>query len=230
MALVALSWPAAFGDVAGALERLDERLARETRAGDVVLLPELCLTGYVSARGDFDLTPFAEPVDGPTAERLAELSRKHALTLAAPLVERAADAFHNTLLLLGPRGELQGAYRKRHPWYPETWATGGTQPYPSLSLGGRLTSACICFDLHFVAAEAAAALHAAEVLLFPSAWVEDEDSRESTLTNLARRFDLVIVNANWAPGDVQLAGQGRSMILTAAGVVASAEGASAARW
>lgn len=230
MALVALSWPAAFGDVAGALSRLDERLAHEARPGDIVLLPELCLTGYVSARGDFDLAPFAEPVDGPTAGRLSQLARKYALTLAAPLVERAGESLHNTLLLLGPTGELLGTYRKRHPWYPETWATPGTLPYPSISLGGRVTSACICFDLHFVAAEAEAILHDVEVLLFPSAWVEDEDSRERTLTNLARRCGLVIVNANWAPGDVRLPGQGRSLIVDGAGVLASAEGASAARW
>ena len=33
--------------------------------------PEAALTGYVSARGDFDLAPVAEPLEGPTGARLS---------------------------------------------------------------------------------------------------------------------------------------------------------------
>lgn len=230
MALVALDWPARFGDVAGQLTRLDERLDQDTQRGDLVLLPELCLTGYVSPRGDFDVTPMAEDLDGPTSERLAVLARAHGIHLVAPLVERQGSTAHNTIVGFDPSGERRFVYRKRHPWYPETWATAGEDPAPLVALGGHLVTACICFDIHFVADEAAGALTAADLLLFPSAWVEDVDHREEQLLALARRFGVVVVNANWAPGDVCLAGQGRSLVVAPRGVVATSEGAGVARF
>ena len=49
------------------------------------------------------------------------------------------------------------------------------------------------------------------------------------LQPLARDFGLVVVNANWAPGDVRVPGQGRSMIVTATGAVATSEGSGIAR-
>lgn len=195
-----------------------------------MLLPELCLTGYVSPRGDFDVRPLAEDVDGPTTERLAALARAHQVHLVGPLVERADGRLYNAIVGFAATGERRFVYRKRHPWYPETWATAGESPAPLVHFGGHLSTACICFDIHFVADEAARSLESADLLLFPSAWVEEVDHREEHLTALARRFDLVAVNANWAPGDVCLPGQGGSSIVTAEGVVARSDPAGVARF
>jgi predicted amidohydrolase len=56
-------------------------------------------------------------------------------------------------------------------------------------------------------------------LLFPSAWVEEEDTREERLSALARRFDVAIVNANWGIGAPRVPGQGGSMIVSRRGQV-----------
>jgi predicted amidohydrolase len=109
---------------------------------------------------------------------------------------------------------------------PETWATPGEEPLPEIDVEGARVTAAICFDAHFLSEESAEALARADVLLFPSAWVEEEDSREKLLGDLARRFDVAIVNANWGAGLPRVGGQGRSMILSRDGrVVAEAEGA-----
>jgi predicted amidohydrolase len=79
----------------------------------------------------------------------------------------------------------------------------------------------VCFDVHFLADDAAHALDAADLLLFPSAWVEEEDSRPSMLPALARRHRIAVANANWGPGLVRIAGQGGSSILDASGGVLS---------
>ena len=198
---------------------LVDQLLSDGPATDVVVLPEASLTGYLSPQGSFNLAPFAEPDDGPTAHALAALAEKHRVHLAAPLIERDARGIYNTVVVLAPDGTRLAKYRKRHPWYPETWATPGDAPHPLVRIGSVDVTLAICFDVHFLEDEAKATLEQAQLLLFPSAWVDDEpdDGRASLLGGLARRYGLTIANANWGPGVVRLPGQGRSRIVYASG-------------
>jgi predicted amidohydrolase len=214
--LTLLELPARFGDVAGQLARVDAALS-QAPPGALVLLPELALTGYLSAEGDFDVTGFAEPRGGKTAQALAALAVKHRCTLVGPLVEQDDGRCFNALVGFGPSAELVLHYRKRHPWVPETWATPGELPFPLVAWNGLTLTAAICFDVHFLAAEASDALRSADLLLFSSAWVEEHDSRAQLLSALAREFDLAIVNANWGPGTPLVPGQGRSLAISRAG-------------
>lgn len=214
--LEAIELPARFGDPEGQLALARAKVLARARRGplELALLPELSLTGYLGGpRLDEAPTRFAEPLDGPTTAALAALAREADAAIAGPLVEREAGALFNTLVVVGRDGALLAHYRKRHPWYPETWATPGERPYPSFSVGGLAVTACICFDVHFVAGEAASLLEASDVLLFPSAWVEVVDRRAELLASLADRFDVTIVNANWGVGAPRVAGQGGSRVL-----------------
>lgn len=218
-ALEPIELPARFGDREGQLALARHKVLERARRGglDLALLPELALTGYLGASrsGAALETParFAEPLDGPTTASLATLAREAGCAIAGPLVERDGDALYNSLVVVGRDGALLAHYRKRHPWYPETWATPGALPYPSFSLGGLAVTACICFDVHFVASEAGALLFASDVLLFPSAWVQELDRRAELLGELSQRFGLTIVNANWGEGEPRIAGQGGSRVV-----------------
>lgn len=208
MRVTALEIPARFDRVAENLALVDELLARGPT--NLALLPEASLTGYVSADGDFDLGRFAEPKDGATARALAGLARKHRTRLVGPLVESGGGAFFNAMIGFDATGAEIVHYRKRHPWYPETWATPGAEPHPVFVAGGLRFAIAICFDIHF-----ATELPASDVLLFPSAWVEEEDSRPELLGALGRH----VVNANWGVGEPRVPGQGDSCILHASGEV-----------
>ena len=210
--VAALELPARWNDPSRALEEAD-RLLSSSPAPDLVLLPEASLTGYVSPGLDFDLSPFAEPVTGPTALALATLARTHGCHLAGPLIERDGPNLHNAMLVFSADGVLVAHYRKRHPWYPETWATPGDAPAPVFEVRGVRVTIATCFDVHFLAEDATATLRQADVLLFPRAWVERDDSRATLLPEVARRFDVAVVNANWGPGAPRVAGQGGSCIL-----------------
>lgn len=215
--VAALELPARWNDPRAALADTEALLAKAPC--DLALLPELSITGYMAPDGTAPVRPFAEPVDGPTAGVVASMARAHATTIAFPLVERDGDRFYNTIVVVAPDGAVVAKYRKRHRWVVERWATRGDAPSPLFEVAGARMTACICFDLHFVEEEAADALRAADVLLFPSAWTEDEDSREPRLTALARRFDCAVVNANWGPGTPAVKGQGTSMIVSRSGDV-----------
>jgi 5-aminopentanamidase len=216
-----LELPAAYVDPVQ-WQRLDQALAR-VPGGALVLLPECCLTGYVSPTGNFDLTPYAEESGGVTCQRLAAAARRHRITLIGPWVERAANACFNTLVGFDEAGQRVVHYRKRHPWYPETWATPGAEPYPRWQWRGLWLTAAICFDLHFLQPDGAP-LDQADVLLFASAWVDETDSRTPMLTALSRQHRLVVANANWGAGTPRLPGQGGSCIVTPERLLASDEG------
>lgn len=205
-------------DVAAALEA--------SLPADLVLLPELALTGYVSPRGSFDATPFAEDADGPTARALSALAVRHATTVVGPLVLREGEHVFNATLAFGPDGHRVFAYEKRHPWIPETWATPGRSAPPVVTIAGVRTTICVCYDVHFVSEDAAEELATADLLLFPSAWVDEDDTRIPILTGLAQRFGIWIAAANWSAGVVRLPGQGDSCVVDPAGrLVARAHGA-----
>lgn len=211
----ALELPARWNAADEALADVDTLLSRAP--ADLVVLPEASLTGYLSPRGDTDLRPFAERVGGRTTEALAGLARKHRVHLAGPLVEKDGGAFYNTTVVVTPTGEVLARYRKRHPWIVETWATAGREPTPLFEVCGVRVTIAVCYDLHFLPSESSDALRAADVLLFPSAWVEDPDLRETRFTALAKRFGVAIVNANWGVGAPRVEGQGQSMVVSARG-------------
>lgn len=217
--IAALEIPHRFGRPDAVLRDLDVALATLRAHADLVLLPECALTGYVSPRGDFDLSRFAEPLDGPTATALGALARTHGLSLAGPVVEREGALRFNTLCLFGPDGARVARWQKRHPWYPERWASEGRHCFEVVEHRGLTFTACICFDVHFVADDASTSLQRADVLLYPSAWVDegDDDARAPLLEGLATRFELTVVNANWGVGVPAVPGQGRSRIVSPSG-------------
>ncbi|MBA2539462.1 MAG: carbon-nitrogen hydrolase family protein [Deltaproteobacteria bacterium] len=212
MRLTILELPARWNAVGLALADVDSALTARTDT-DLVLLPEASLTGYLSPEDDADLTPFAEPLDGPTSRACAALASKHRVHLVAPLVLREGAGLYNAMVCHAPDGTQPFVYRKRHPWIPETWATPGAEPLPVVTIDDRTVTIAICYDLHFLPRESADQLEAADVLLFPSAWVEQPDFRIPRLQRLAHNFSITIANANWGAGDVVVPGQGGSCVV-----------------
>ena len=207
--------PARFGDVAGQMAWIDDALPK-VRA-DVVLLPETCLTGYVSPAGSFDLARFGEPLTGPTAHAMSERARVHGIHLGAPIIEKGEGGRHfNSYCIYAPDGRRLGRYRKRPPGFPEVWASAGDEPRPIFEIGDVRATIAICYDVHFLGLEAADVLDAVDVLIFPSAWVQGDDApdgREEIFRRLTIRFRISIANPNWGPGDPQVLGQGGSRIV-----------------
>lgn len=218
MRIAVLELRARFGEPEAALEEARSLLTE--RPCDLALLPECSLTGYVSEDGYFDLTELAEPEGASTQiEALRSLARDAGCTVAGPFIEAEAGRAYNGFVVVGSGGEILARYRKRHPWYPETWASPGLAAHPTFVLGGVTATIAICFDIHFVEREAGRVLEASDVLLFPSAWVDDEpgDGRGPILDRIARTFGVTVVNANWGPGRPRVRGQGASRAVSPSG-------------
>jgi 5-aminopentanamidase len=155
----------AFGERAANLDRLEAAL-RATLA-DLWVLPELVTTGY-----DFvdraELLRLAEPVPGPTTERLGRLCAERGAHVVVGLAERDGDALYNTAAYVGPEG-LVGRYRKVHLFDREARVfRAGPDPFQVFPLGEWRLGLMICFDWAFPEAARSLALLGADLIAHPS--------------------------------------------------------------
>lgn len=97
------------GDREAAFGRIEAALAEAAAAGaDLAVFPEACLFGWVAPTAH----DAADPIPGPTTERLGALAREHGLMLLVGLAEKDGDALHNAAVLIDRDGALLLKHRK----------------------------------------------------------------------------------------------------------------------
>jgi N-carbamoylputrescine amidase len=152
------------------------------RGARLVCLPELFATPYFCQTEDPEAFELAEPIPGPTTERLAQLARRRELVVVAPVFERRAPGvYHNSVAILGPSGELLGMYRKMHipddPHFQEKfYFTPGDLGFVAVQTPVATLGPLICWDQWFAEAARLSVLRGAQLLVYPTAigWLSDE--------------------------------------------------------
>jgi N-carbamoylputrescine amidase len=159
------------GDIASNLSAIESAVREAVQRGaELVVLPELCITGYVF-RDRAEAVSLAEPVSGPSVTALSRLAAQLGVHLVAGIAEQDATELYNTAVLIGPAGML-GRYRKLHLWDNEnTIFRPGNLGLPVFETSlGRL-GLLICYDLWFPEATRALALQGADMICVPTNWV-----------------------------------------------------------
>lgn len=149
-----------------------ELIAQAAQAGaNLVVLPELCNSGYVFATRE-EAFALAEAVPGgPTCEAWMEVARKHALFIVAGIAEREGDKLFNSAVVIGPTGYV-GTYRKNHLWGEENlFFEPGNLGVPVFHVGAGRIACAICYDIWFPEIFRLAALQGADLLCVPTNWV-----------------------------------------------------------
>src|SRR5579875_3263233 len=140
----------------------------------LIVLPEMVSTGYCWLSRK-EITPHVEPIPGPTTSRFQELATRYGcyITVTLPEVDPATQIYYNSVALLGPEG-LVGVYRKTHSYIAEPrWARDGDLGFPVWETSlGRL-GALICMDAVYFETARIPALHQADVILFPTNWLDE---------------------------------------------------------
>ncbi len=111
----------------------------------------------------------AEPIPGPSTERLGQAARKNGLWVVAGLYEWDGDTLYNTAVLLNREGEIAGRYRKVH--LPREEWTKGVAPgdaYPVFKTDFGTVAIQICYDWFFPEPEAIFAQQGAEMIFAPT--------------------------------------------------------------
>lgn len=150
-----------FGDVQENLRAIEE--ACSGLSADLVVLPELCTTGY-QFRDRQELLRLAEPAGGPSIKALAGVAASCGGHLVAGFAEKETDRVYNSAALLGPDG-LVGVYRKVHLFSEEKRLfEPGDAGFPVFRAGGVPLGIMVCFDWIFPESARSLALGGAWVI------------------------------------------------------------------
>ena len=214
-----LQFAPVFGEKERNLMSIEELL--KDAQGDLVVLPELALSGYhFTSREEVELT--AEEVPGPATERLSRLAAKNSLRIVIGLVERSGERLCNSSVLIGPGG-VEGIYRKAHLFGSERrFFAPGDLGFPLFEVGGVQVGMLVCFDHLFPEAARTLALAGAEIIAHPSNLVLPEYAQLSTrVRSIENRVFWILANryGNELRGGKTLHYTGRSQITAPGGSI-----------
>jgi N-carbamoylputrescine amidase len=167
-------------------ENLDRAVAHVREAArlgaQLICLPELFRTQYFCQREDASLFDLAEPIPGPTTAVFCRLAGELRVALVISLFERRAPGlYHNTAVVIGSDGAIQGLYRKTHIpddplYYEKYYFTPGDLGFRSFDVDGVSVGALVCWDQWYPECARLTALQGANVLFYPTAigWHPEE--------------------------------------------------------
>jgi predicted amidohydrolase len=168
------------------LRKIEELTLRaKQQAADLVIFPELCLTGYVVKDQLYEL---AETIPGPSTRRIEELARKtgmHVVFGMPELSEKTRATMYNTAVFVGPEGVI-GKYHKMylptHSVFEEKrYFRPGYQTAAYDTPIGKI-GLCICYDLFFPEITRLTRLAGAQLIVCISASPSVRRSYFETLT------------------------------------------------
>jgi N-carbamoylputrescine amidase len=153
-----------------------ERVREAARRGaKLVCLQELFASEYFCQSEDHAQFELAEPIPGPTSEAMAKLAKELGISIVVPLFERrAAGVYHNSLVVVGPSGEVLGQYRKMHIpddplFYEKFYFTPGDLGFVAVKTPESTVGPLICWDQWYPEAARLTTLRGAEILVYPTA-------------------------------------------------------------
>ena len=155
-----------FGNVPGNLDRIEKAI--DGADADLIVLPELCTTGYQFISTD-EVQSLSEPApDRATVRRFESLCKKNRFFVVAGIAESADRAAFNSSILIGPYGWI-GTYRKVHLFREEKlWFKPGNLGFGVWDVGSAKLGMMICFDWIFPESARTLALAGAEIICHPS--------------------------------------------------------------
>ena len=171
----------ATADVAANLARAEAHIRTAAgRGAQIVCLKELFNAPYFCKAQQSDRFDLAEPIPGPTTERMQALAKELAVVVVVPLFERqAAGLYRNSAAVIDADGRLMGSYRKLHipddPLYFEKYyftpgdAERGGPGFKVWKTRYATIGVLICWDQWFPEAARITALLGAEILFYPTA-------------------------------------------------------------
>ncbi len=160
-------------------ENMTRALAQIKEAGErgaqIICLPELFLTPYFCKTHDIRLFDLAEPIPGPSTERLSAAAKAAGVVVVASLYERKmAGVYYNTAVVFDADGTMLGIYRKMHIphdplFFEKYYFRPGDLGFRVFSTRFGKVGTLVCWDQWFPEGARLTAMQGAEVLLYPTA-------------------------------------------------------------
>jgi len=185
---------------------------------DLLVFPELCVTGYNFTSLD-QVRSFAELIpEGPTTKLCIELAKKHRTTIVAGIAERdTKNRLYNSAVIVGTKG-FMGRYRKIHLFAREKeWFQPGTEPPQVWHIPKATIGVLVCFDWAFPEVSRILMLEGCEILCLPANLVLPYAQQTMITRSIENRMFTVL--ANRIGSERTLTFTGRSQITDSQGAV-----------
>lgn len=173
-----------FKDSDANLSALERHAAEAAAAGArLVIFPEAAVSGYCYDSLE-EAREHAEPLPGPSVERLMSVCRERDVHVIYGTIERQGDRIHNAAVLVGPAG-LVGVYRKTHLPHlgVDRFTTAGAEPPRVYDIGALRVGMLICYDGSFPEAPRVLMLAGADLIALPTNWPTGAMLTAEYLTN-----------------------------------------------
>ncbi|MCC3701959.1 nitrilase family protein [Rouxiella badensis] len=176
-----------FGDternIATSISMIEQAAAQGAR---LMVLPELCNTGYVFA-SRAEAFALAETIPGgPSTRAWCNCAAQLNVYLVAGITEREGESLYNSAVVIGPEGFI-GRYRKVHLWGDEAlYFEPGNLGFPVFKTRIGTLGCQICYDCWFPESFRMAALQGAEIVCVPTNWVPipGQDPHREAMANI----------------------------------------------
>ncbi|MFZ5789589.1 MAG: nitrilase family protein [Pseudomonadota bacterium] len=169
------------------LRRSVELINEATANGaNLVVLPELCNSGYVFESRAEAFALSEEIPGGESTAAWAETAAKNNLHLVAGIAEREGNLLYNSAVVIGPKGYV-GTFRKVHLWNEENlFFEPGNLGFPVFKTPIGRIGCHICYDSWFPESHRLAALQGADIICVPTNWVPipGQDPKREAMANI----------------------------------------------
>jgi N-carbamoylputrescine amidase len=157
------------------LERAVDKIHEAARRGaQIICLHELFRGEYFCRIEDAELFNLAEPIPGPTTEKLGLVAKERKVALVVSVFERRAPGvYHNSCAVLDADGCFLGKYRKMHIpddplYYEKFYFTPGDLGFPNFDTKYARIGVQICWDQWYPEGSRLTALSGAQVIFYPT--------------------------------------------------------------
>ena len=179
---------------------------------DIIGLPEFFNTEFFPQWLDRKFFKEAEPIPGPTTNRIAAKAKEHGVYIIAPIYEKAARGlYYDSSPLIGPDGKIIGVSRKielPNVWFKEgdAWANEAfyyasanvENAYPVYETKIGNLGQIICWNRHFPETWRRITVKGADVIFVPVAsmgkFLGDMFSMEMRVMTYQHQCFAVVVN------------------------------------
>lgn len=194
------------GDLEATIEKL-EPLIRQGESADLLVLPELCNSGYLFREYE-EAWNSAEEIDRSAfIEFLTLKCRDLGMHIVSGFNEKDGNHLYNTAVLIGPRG-FMGKYRKIHLFLNEKdYFRQGNTGLPLFQAGSCRIGMLVCFDWIFPEVWRILALKGADCICHPSNLVLPGLAQRAVPVHaLTNRVFTVTANRVGTEGDLTFTG------------------------
>lgn len=201
------------------LEACLSRMAEAAASGaELVAFPELSRDRFFPRHPELpEAAELAEPVPGPTTERLAAAAREHGVVVVFNLYEEEGDRTYDSSPVIDADGSLLGVTRMVHitdyeGFHEQAYYHPGDRGAPVYETAVGRVGVAICYDRHYPEYMRALGVEGAELVVVPQAgvvgeWPEGLYEAELRVAAFQNGYWAALCNRVGVEGELEFAGE-----------------------